>query len=168
MRFARSAGEPDLLAIYLNNHLAGSGGGVDLVRRMARTQRSTPLGTPLRQLASGIADDQAALRRIMHLLNVPERPLYVWLGRAGEKIGRLKPNGHLLRRSPLSTLIELEALRLGVLGKLELWTALAHSMGDDPRLTLERLDELAGRAQQQADLIEDLRLQAATVLTAHR
>ncbi|WP_327686169.1 hypothetical protein [Streptomyces sp. NBC_00467] len=36
------------------------------------------------------------------------------LGRLAEQAGRLKPNGHLFSRSPLSDILELEALLVGV------------------------------------------------------
>jgi hypothetical protein len=42
----------------------------------------------------------------------------------GEKAARLKLNGHLLARSPLSSLEELEMLRLGVEGKAAGWRTL--------------------------------------------
>jgi hypothetical protein len=58
----------------------------------------------------------------------------VLLGWGAEKAGRLKLNGELLGYSPLSRLEELEALSLGVEGKLALWTALRRTHGDDPRL----------------------------------
>ena len=44
-----------------------------------------------------------------------------------EKFGRLKPNGQLTGYSPLSRLVELEGLKLGITGKLGLWTQPAGS-----------------------------------------
>jgi hypothetical protein len=41
----------DLLGIYLNDHLAGATGGVELARRMAGTSRSQPPEATLRQAA---------------------------------------------------------------------------------------------------------------------
>ena len=40
---------------------------------------------------------------------------------AGEKVGRLKPNGQVRGYSPLSRLLELETLSVGISGKLALW-----------------------------------------------
>ena len=50
-----------LLGIYLNDHLAGSTSGLELVRRTARARADTAAGPPLRQLASEIAEDRRTL-----------------------------------------------------------------------------------------------------------
>ncbi|QKW17865.1 hypothetical protein HUT16_01220 [Kitasatospora sp. NA04385] len=153
-----------MLTLYLNNHLAGAEAGTRRARRLARTRSGSDAGRPLRQLAADIACDEASLRRLMRELGVPERRPYAWLGRAGELAGLLKPNGTLLRRSPLTDLVELEALRLGVVGKRQLWAVLADRLGDDPRVDPARLGELVDRADRQAELLEELRLRAAGVL----
>ncbi|RPE27916.1 hypothetical protein [Kitasatospora cineracea] len=154
-----------LLAIYLNDHLAGAEAATRRTRRTADAHPDPDEGRVLRQMAADIACDTASLRRVMRELGVPERRSHAWLGRFGELAGLLKPNGTLLRRSPLTDLVELEALRLGVVGKRQLWSALAELFGDDPRVDRTRLDELADRADQQARLLEELRLRAAGVLT---
>nr|WP_239148871.1 hypothetical protein [Streptomyces sp. SID12501] len=46
------------------------------------------------------------------------------LGRLSEKAGRLKPNGRLFSRSPLSDVLELESMLLGVQGKTSCWRPL--------------------------------------------
>ena len=51
------------------------------------------------------------------------------MGWTGEKLGRLKLNGQLLGYSPLSRLIELEGLMLGIAGKLAMWIALSSRSG---------------------------------------
>jgi hypothetical protein len=79
-----------------------------------------------------------------------------------ERTGRLKLNGRLLSYSPLSRVEELEALRLGVEGKLALWRALKETRATDPRLKGIDLDELARRAEGQRDELESMRLEAAS------
>ncbi len=54
----------------------------------------------------------------MEKLQVKRDHLKVLAGWVAEKLGRLKPNGQLLGYSPLSRLVELEALALGITGKL--------------------------------------------------
>jgi hypothetical protein len=75
-----------------------------------------------------------------------------------EKLGRLKPNNSLLSYSPLSRVVELEGLALGVTGKLALWRALRQVLGD----TLGEFDfvALAARAENQQGRLESLRLKA--------
>lgn len=80
--------------------------------------------------------------------------------------GRLKLNGYLLTRSPLSSLEELELLRLGVEGKAAGWRTLRTLADRDTRLDSARLDELISAARRQADLLEDLRVSAADQVIA--
>jgi hypothetical protein len=152
--------EPGLLGIYLNDHLAGATGGVELARRASKSHRG-PAAPSLRQLAAEIAQDRVALLEFMAALGVPVRGYKIYAAWMGEKAGRLKPNGHLLSRSPLSSLEELEMLRLGVEGKAAGWRTLRVLAGRDERLDPARLDALIARARRQADLLEELRVRAA-------
>ncbi|MEW1633021.1 hypothetical protein AB0469_03000 [Streptomyces sp. NPDC093801] len=158
------ASPPDpqrLLAVYLNDHLAGAGSGVSLIRRIARTHRRTPAGPALAGLAAAIAEDRESLRAFMTALDVPAQWPRVAAGRLVEKAARLKPNGRLVQRSPLSDVLELEAMRLGVEGKASLWRSLRVLAATDSRLDLAAVDRLLARAGRQASLLEALRLEAA-------
>src|SRR5215212_3032988 len=108
---------PRLLAIYLNDHLGGATTGVELAKRTAGANRGTEFGGPLQQLASEIDEDRDSLKRIMSRLEVRPDPLKVGAAWAMEKAGRLKPNGQLRGYSPLSRVVEVEALVTGVSGK---------------------------------------------------
>jgi hypothetical protein len=151
------------LGVYLNDHLAGATGGAELARRMAAPRRP-PAQRALQGLAYEIAEDRAVLLEIMAALGIPVRGYKVYAGWIGEKAGRLKLNGHLLTRSPLSSLEELEVLRLGVEGKAAGWRTLRVLADRDSRLDSRRLDELISRARSQAELLEELRVQAASEL----
>jgi hypothetical protein len=151
---------PDLLGIYLNDHLAGATAGTQLARRIAASHRRERHGASLERLAAEIARDRAALTEMMKILGVPVRGYKAGLAWLGEKAARLKLNG-MLARSPLSTLEEFEMLRLGVEGKAASWRTLRVLANTDSRLDSSRLDQLMARAQAQADLLEDLRVQAA-------
>jgi hypothetical protein len=80
---------------------------------------------------------------------------------AAEKLGRLKLNGRLLRRSPLSLVEDLEVLQLGVEGKLAIWRALRQVQHCDRRLGDIDLERLIERATKQRDHLERLRLEVA-------
>jgi hypothetical protein len=141
------------LATYLNDHLAGSTAGFALARRAASENAGTPLGDFLTGLAQEIEDDRATLRELMESVGVaPDRKklLVAW---AGEKAGRLKPNAQLVGYSPLSPLIELEVLSLGIEGKRMLWTALK-AVAEEHGFDAEELDELAARARRQRNGVE--------------
>lgn len=147
------------LSIYLNDHLAGATAGVELARRAATS--GTRHRAALAELAAEIAEDRQALKRIMRSLAVPThrlKRLGAWLG---EKIGRLKFNGRVLRRSPVSDVLELEALRIAVEGKAAGWRLLRRLAEADDRLDGDLLDDLLSRVAGQIERLEDLRISAA-------
>jgi hypothetical protein len=139
----------DQLAIYLQDHVAGARAGVELARRARDAHEGTELGDFLVKLAEDIDDDRKALESIMRRLDVAKQPLKVAAAWTAEKAGRLKPNGRLLSRAPLSTVVELEGLIVGVTGKRELWRSLAQIAPDQPRLDEAEIAELEARAQNQ-------------------
>ena len=158
----------ELLGIYLNDHLAGATVGTELARRVAGSGQKTADGEGLRRLADDIGNDRRTLLRIMAALEIPVRRYKVSAAWIGEKAGRLKLNGRLVNRSPLSDLEELELLRLGVEGKAAGWRTLRELAGSDGRLDADRLDELISRARDQADRLEELRVRAANrLIEAH-
>src|ERR671930_2157738 len=97
----------------------------------------------------------------METLDVGKDRLKVLAGWGAERAGRLKLNGRLLGYSPLSRLEEIEALALGVEGKLALWRALRRTHASDPRLADIDLDELIERARSQRRRLERQRVRAA-------
>lgn len=166
MTTARRMG-PDLLGVYLNDHLAGATAGVELSRRMAAS--AGPRGASadtLKNLAAEIAADRGSLIEIMARLNIPLRSYKVFAAWAGEKAGRLKLNRRLLTRSPLSSLEEAEILRLAVEGKAAGWRTLRVLAERDARLDLRVLDELIARAARQSATLEGLRTDLAEQLLA--
>ena len=159
------ADQEELLAVYLNDHLAGATGGTELARRLAGALPDGERGARLRRLATEIAEDRATLTELMRRLAVRVDPIRIALGWVGEKVARLKLNGRLFQRSPLSTLLELEAMRLGVEGKAAGWRTLRTFAEHDDRLDTAELDRLIARADEQIDTLEDLRVAAAATLT---
>jgi hypothetical protein len=153
---------PDrLLEIYLADHLAASTAGVALVRRTAASNAGTTLGDVLGRLATEIEEDRRTLQRIVAELGFRESKPKNAVAWAGEKVGRLKLNGQLRGYSPLSRVLELEALSVGVAGKLALWQSLQLVPALSERVTDCDLDRLAERARRQRAEIEELRTNAA-------
>jgi hypothetical protein len=149
----------DRLGIYLNDHLAGSTTGRELAKRTLSSNRGTEFEPLLEWLVEQIAEDRDALVGIMRALEVPQDPVKKLAALAIERVGRLKLNGALLSYSPLSRLVELEGLTLGVTGKLAGWRALQQI--SDPRLAAFDLEQLAERALEQQQRLEEHRLAAA-------
>ena len=153
------------LATYLNDHLAGATAGVELARRAAGENKGSELGAFLSDLAVAVEADRETLLAIMGELGVKPDRAKVAAGWAVEKVGRLKPNAQLRGYSPLSPLVELEGLALGIHGKLAMWRALAE-VADAVALDRVRLDELAARAEGQRADVERHRLDVARLALA--
>jgi hypothetical protein len=149
-----------LLAIYLNDHLAGATAGVELARRAARSNRDSDYGPFLAELAGQVDEDRRALLKIMNGLGIGVDRLKVIAGWTGEKLGRAKLNGRLRGYSPLSRVVELEGLSLGVRGKLALWRSLERLQSTEATLRDAELSELIARAEVQLERLEQHRLRA--------
>lgn len=151
------------LAIYLNDHLGGATVGVELARRLRTSNRGDDtFGPPLDRVCSEIEEDRAALERVIKGLGFSPskiKPAGAWVA---EKLGRLKLNGRLRGYSPLSRLLELEGLLMGITGKIALWKTLAGS--DDVEGLGIDFEQLAVRASEQRSTVENLhRLAAAAI-----
>ena len=152
---------PDrLLEIYLADHLAAASAGVELVRRAARNNAGNGYGEALRIVGAEIEEDRRALRGIVQSLGFDESKFKETLARLGEKVGRLKLNGRRRGYSPLSRVLELEGLSVGIAGKLALWQSLQSAPGLPARLPGTDLEQLAERARQQRAEVEKQRLAA--------
>jgi hypothetical protein len=149
----------NLLAIYLNDHLAGATGGLELVKRAAGSNEGTELGAFLDHLRAEIQEDRESLIEVMDRLEVSRDRMKVTGGWLAEKAGRLKLNGQLLGYSPLSRVVELEGLHLGINGKLSCWQSLRQANASE--LAGFDLDRLIQRAEHQLVELEPHRREAA-------
>lgn len=148
------------LEIYLADHLAASAAGLALVRRAAKSNTGTRTGDTLRRLTVEIDEDRHTLRRLVTDLGFTgskPKEVVAW---AAEKVGRLKRNGQLRGYSPLSRVLELEALSVGIAGKLALWETLERVPDPGRRLRAFELHHLIERALRQREEVEQLRLEA--------
>jgi hypothetical protein len=139
-----------LLATYLGDHLVLLTAGRALCRRMGR--RAGPqLTLLLKEVRDGLGADRQAVYLLMeeHGLRRPRvKPV---LGGVAELAGRLKPNGTLLRRSPITPVVELEGLALILEGVRVRWASLDAAgiiPGADPGGRAERAARLAAGAEE--------------------
>lgn len=160
-----SAPARKLLAIYLADHHAGSTAGIELARRAARHNAGTRIGMVLDDVVREIAADRRSLEQLMEALDVHSSPVKRTLAFLSERAARLKTNGRLFTYSPLSRVVELETLALGILGKLALWEGLAELPAMQGIAGLDFTD-LAGRARSQHAAVEECRLQAVELAFA--
>ena len=157
----RSSTPPDALARYLREHYAVSRAELDLVRRSATTQTEPQVRRALTALAAQVAEDRAAMLAVLVDLDIDPSPVRERLAGVAERLGRLKPNGTVLRRSRLSDLLELEALATAAHARQLIWRGLRHRADADHRLNPYQLDLLVRRAEDQEAQIENLRLECA-------
>lgn len=143
------------LRIYLRDHLAAAVAGSELARRMHNAERHNALGEQVEVLLEAIEEDRETLEQLMDRLDISGSSLKKSAAWLGEKLGRLKTNGQLVRRSPLSPVLELEGLATGIAGKRSLWESLQASPVAErfPEFDFDRLIE---RADDQLDLVREL------------
>jgi hypothetical protein len=151
------------LAIYLNDHLGGATGGVELARRLrASNEQDATFGEPLRRVCEEIEADRATLERVIEGLGYSRSTIKPVGGWVAEKLGRLKLNGQLRGYSPLSRVLELEGLLIGITGKIVLWQSLSE-LELDQRLGID-FEQLATRAAEQRAAVDGLHRLAAAAL----
>lgn len=147
-----------LLAIYLNDHVAGATVGVQRVRRMASVYEGTVAGTVVAPLVHELEQEREWLLGCLHGLDIPVRTYKVVGASVAERVGRLKLNGRVRSASPLSALLEVELLRGAVTGKQSGWQTLL-ALEADLGLTAEQvatLHDMVRQADEQVGALTEL------------
>lgn len=142
-----------LFGLYLSDHFTGATAGLERLELMTRTYADTPFYAELAEAAEQLRGERELYRDLLNTLGVPRRrhrQVAAWLG---EKAGRLKLNGRLADRSPMTAVLEAELMRSAVLGKIGGWQTLQEH-ADDLGLDAGRLDELLDRARAQVELFD--------------
>jgi hypothetical protein len=150
----------ETLSTYLNDHLAGSIGAIEMVERAIAENPGNLLGRRLEEILKEIKKDQAVLQDLMARVGSKENPLKkagAWLA---EKAGRVKLGG-TDKPGELARLEVLETLAMGMQGRRALWRALRVVAYKHPVLRGLDLDLLERRAVEQHDRVEEWRLEAA-------
>jgi len=151
----------DALAIYLNDHLAGSMAALELIESLAAHERGRPLEQTLLGLHEDISEDQQTLREILARLDADESKLKRAAAWLTEKAGRAKLALAAREHPALARLEGLESLALGIQGKAALWRALGELTRAEPRLGGHEYGVLEIRAVAQHAVVERERLAAA-------
>jgi hypothetical protein len=147
---------------YLNDHLAGSVGALELLAHWAHLYKGKPLGAFFTDIEAQIRADQDTLRDLMRSLGIKEsnvRRAGAW---AAEKVGRARFMIAGNEPAGLGLVLTLEGLIMGIAGKKLLWRALAAA--NLPKLEAFDFKELQRRAEQQIERTEAERIQAARLV----
>lgn len=151
-----------LLVIYLQDHLAGSAGGFAVIRRLCKANVGTDLGATAAEIAVEIEDERALLSAAVEQHAATPDRLRAGAMRVAAALGAWKPNGRIVRRSPLSDVLELEMLIGGIEAKERLWTSLAEVYGSDAGPSSTRTyGALAAQAASQRERLIPHHLDAA-------
>ena len=150
----------EYLSTYLNDHLAGAVMATEILDQLAT--EAPDLKPTLLEVKDEIEADRRQLVDLMKRLEISEsrvRRAGAWFAEqvAEAKFQMDDQSGGLLDR-----LERLEALVLGIEGKLRLWRALDAASKTTPALKGLDYPQLAQRAVEQRDRIEVLRVNTAT------
>lgn len=141
------------LRIYLEDHVAGATAGLKRAERLAEAEADSPDGPTLATFATDVATDREALLALLEVLGIEPSQLKSGLAAVGEKLGALKPNGRAIDRSPLTTVVELEAMQMAVRGKRSLWETLREVVPPGGAIDI---DDLIARADDQLRVLAEL------------
>jgi hypothetical protein len=149
------------LSSYLNDHLAGSVGALELLDRLIETYEGQSLERFFRELRQEIDTDQETLKELIADLGEKEsavRKAGAWVA---EKLSRAKIQLSETPDGQMGLFLALEGLALGIKGKESLWSALAVASETMPRLRGLDYVTLKKRALEQYDQVEAKRLEVA-------
>ncbi|MDQ1423512.1 MAG: transaldolase, partial [Acidimicrobiaceae bacterium] len=147
------------IAKYLKHHHSGAMVGCRLAQRLAHGAVNT--ASTLSGLEKAVREDRHALERTMDAFGartVMHRAA-AWISDVAAHINY----SGLRKRSAVGRLLELETMVLGLEGKRRLWVSLEAIAVDDSRLDEAHLAELLRRADEQLDVVERARVEAARI-----
>jgi len=149
------------LSSYLNDHLAGSVGALELLDRLVDTYKGNPLERFFGDLRNEIEADQETLKELIAKLGEKESAVRKTAAWIVEKVSRAKIQLGETREGEMGLFLALEGLALGIHGKRSLWRALVAASQTAPHLRGLDYAMLEKRAVEQHDLVEAKRLEVA-------
>jgi hypothetical protein len=149
---------------YLNDHLAGSSGALELLEHLESLHKDGPLAALAAQLRAEIGEEREKLEVLVKHLGITQSAPRKVAGWLAEKAAQVKLKLDDLADESLRTLEILEALSLGIEGKRLLSRSLAAGAASTPALRTFDFDWLARRSESQRERVETHRLAAARQL----
>ncbi len=142
------------LKVYLRDHRGGAAFGQSLARRSQEANAGTELGDTLVVVAREIEEDRRSLDSIMATLGIKPSLVKLAFAKVADVAARPKLHGRLQANTPVSRVLQLEALTASILTKRHLWQALAAAAGEIPSLDRDELARLIDRSDAQIDRLE--------------
>lgn len=149
------------LATYLNDHLAGSSGLLELLDHVSSARAGREIEQLAKSLYSDVLADRKELEELMSRLQIAQstpRKMSAWLA---EKMAQIKLHFDDRGGGAFWLLEAAEAISVGVEGKRLLWISLSTTAESTPPLRGPDYDHLIRRAEEQRTRVEPTRRQAA-------
>lgn len=149
------------LAVYLNDHVAGSVGVLELLSHVEAVYPESDTSRFAGELRSEVLADRRELEALMAKLSIHQsatRKASAWVA---EKLSQWKLWADDRAAGALHLLEAMEAVSIGVEGKRLLWRALDHAAAENPDLRGPDYARLSQRAEDQRSRIEQFRLRGA-------
>jgi len=148
------------LSTYLNDHLAGANFAIEILEHL--TSETPSLNSSLVALKSEVEEDRGQLKTLMARQNIEESRLRKAEGWIADRLAELKLEVDDDATGRLRRLERLEALAIGIDGKIALWRALEAAARTNTQLGGMDYERLSQRGHEQRARVETLRLQAAS------
>ena len=143
---------------YLNDHLAGASGALQLLDDLAKRKNAPEESAFYRDLHDRVKSDFQLLADLLEKLDLSQDRLSQAGGVLSMKVGRLKMMWDGLNPPDLGFMEALEMLELGVSGKKLLWVALSEIKPHCAAFAEIDFDALIESATTQRDQLESRRL----------
>jgi hypothetical protein len=144
---------------YLNDHLAGSAGAVQLIDSLATRQEDPAEADFFHSLKAKVEADREQLRELLTRAGLEESSGLQIAGKLTAGASKLKLKWEGMEPGELGMLEALEMLALGIQGKRLLWVMLAELAPAFPEWEGIPFADLELEAIEQRDAVEERRLQ---------
>lgn len=145
------------LETYLNDHLAGSEGALELLEHLADEQSDPQIRQALERLHTEISLERQQLEKVMAQLGIEIDHPRKFVGWLGEKFAWLKLQLESSDEGSMRLFEGLEALSLGLIGQQGLWRVLALIAPNIPELQSFDYESLIAQTEDQFTRVEAMR-----------
>jgi len=145
---------------YINDHLAGSAGAVDLIAAIGSANDDPTHQAFFAELGSKVEEDRTILKDLLKRVGTTDSKALQMTGTLTAKASRLKLMWEGLEPGKLGMLEALEILCLGIQGKRLLWRVLSEIAPFAPAWSDVDFEALEQEAVQQRNAVETYRLRA--------
>jgi hypothetical protein len=151
----------DPLVTYLEDHKAGAGLAIALLKKMKAGTNDESLRQFAEYILAGIEEDEETLQNLAREIGAGSNMMKEAAAWVSEKASRVKLGTGIT--GDFGTFEALEFLALGIQGKLHLWYALQVVAVTDARLRALDFKFLISRVEEQYAKMEERRLALATL-----